>query len=313
MGTKHYLLQLARRRITFVQLVSVLFLSLSMAIQAAPWLGRSIAELEASEDVVQSKPEEQHQEKPAPSETAPPPSRAEQALARLLEMEPASSPYDGSERIVFPERHIAKLEGDLTIDADDVSRLIERARVNRLIEQTDEMSRNRQLAEAAELLSEALPSIQTERLQLVIMHRLGSLYFRLRQFYEAKEMMARSLAIEPDDAALASNLAAVQMTIGRLDEALVTLSDIRMERVRNPQLLFSIHFNLACLYSLKSEIDIAIDHLSQAAQHNPASTLSSWGDPQLDALRNDIRFTELQVMLESWSRQQRVRPPPEIL
>ncbi len=315
MGTNHYFVVHGTSTAPTVArlglAIALVFVLIWSTADASPWTRRSIADLEAAPEARSPEPEEQRVEEPAAKDDEPaaPVSRAEEALARLLEMEPEpTETATPTAHDAATERQIARLEGDLSVDADDVSRMIERNRVNRLLEQSDELTRQRQLAEAADLLQEALPSVQADRLQLAILHRLGSLYFRMRRFEEAEDVMARSLAMEPGNAALASNLAAVQMTIGYLDEALATLSEIQLDRVRNPQLLFSIHFNMACLHSMKEEVEVALDHLTQAAQHHPSSTLSSLGDPQLDTIRDDIRFRELQVLLESWSRQQRARP-----
>ena len=93
---------------------------------------------------------------------------------------------------------------------------------------------------------------------------------------------------------------AVLMTLGRLDEALGHLLEIYPASLDRPQLSFSVHFNLACVYSMKKNTEKALQNLALATQIDPASTLASLGDPQLDFIRADGRFRELSQAVENF-------------
>lgn len=231
------------------------------------------------------------------AEEASPQSPNQRALARLAE---TSESDDASPSWQPPTRTgIARFGERYEMEESDADQRIERAQLQTTLQEADALTRTQQGEAAVALLQAELETVQQPQNLFLVHQRLGTLYFRLQDYVAAAIHMEAALNLQPDNAAMASNLAAAQMTVGDLDAALATLQSIRLGMVHNPQLLFSIHFNLACLYSMKGDTEVALENLFKAAEADAPSVLASLGDPQIDALRSDIRFQELQMALES--------------
>lgn len=260
-----------------------LFLAFALNAPASPpaWGQRSLLDLVSTNEVVVA------------PEPAPPRQRA--ALDLLTE----DIKSDTQETLPLTERRIMRFEPSEELADDVVDERVELARVRVVLEEVDALQRRQAHSEAIERLTHLLETVYYDLNRFAIYHRLGTIFFRLQDYDNAAVYMAQALAIQPNNAAMASNLAAAQMTLGNLDEALETLNSIQLGLITNRHLLFSIHFNLACLYSMKDQLEKAIEHLYQAAESDPPSVYASMGDPQLDAIRQDLRFRELQSALES--------------
>jgi len=197
-------------------------------------------------------------------------------------------------------RTIAGLGEGLVFDESTLNERMEFRRVQalfRTLEERGDLISNR--VQAAEQMERLLDSLTFDSSRFYLHHRLGALYFREQDYRRAAVHMENALNLEPNNAAIASNLAAAQMTLGQLNEALDTLNRIQVGLVTSPQLLFSIYFNKACLNSLKGRTEDAIENLIKAVETDPPSTLASLGDPQLDFIREDIRFKNVRFALES--------------
>ncbi len=181
----------------------------------------------------------------------------------------------------------------------------EQASVRRLLSETDILMRNNRKELAFANLEEALPGIEAPYNRLAILARLGTLLFRDQQYDRAVIHMREAVQIEPADIVMVSNLAAGLLSIGDVDEALEHLTSINLRTIRNPSLAFSVLFNLACGYSLKNDVEKSLSHLLGAANVDPASTIASLGDTQLDNIRSDLRFKNLQSQLEAAFRPNR--------
>gem|GEM_PF-3195227 len=203
------------------------------------------------------------------------------------------------------ERHISALGEGLHIDEDTLDERVEFRRVQVLLQELESL--NRQVVSRdyiAAQMEEMIPTLRHNASLFLLHHRLGALYFREQNYSKAAHHMEEALTIQPNNSAIASNLAAAQMTLGQLDDALETLNSIQVGLVDSNQLLFSIYFNKACLYSLKERTEEAIENLIRAAESDPPSVYASLGDPQLDFIRDDMRFKNVQFALESMLRAQ---------
>lgn len=185
------------------------------------------------------------------------------------------------------------------MDETDVDRRLERIHVAWLLEEATRVARRQNPEEALNLLQSGLDDVQEDDHRFALHQHIGALYFRGQEYEQAAQHMQQALEIRPYNAGMASNLAAVQMTLGEEDDALDTLTAIDLSIVHNQNQLFAIHFNMACLYSLKQETPAALDHLYRAAEAAPASVYASLGDPQLDGIRRELRFQELRFTLDS--------------
>ncbi len=223
-----------------------------------------------------------------------PPDRYRETLEALDE------PFEWEDREAFAPgtRLIAAMEIDGPLDEAGVLERLELVRVQHVLEESDQLAQQRAHDSAIRNLENELETLEFDQSIYIVHHRLGTMLFRTQDYEEAAWHMEQALEIQPENAALASNLAAVQMTLGYLDEAMDTLSGINLRIIDNAHLLFSIHFNLACLHSLKGNHERAIENLFTAVEHDAPNTYASLGDTQLDPIRDDLRFRDLATSLE---------------
>ena len=153
---------------------------------------------------------------------------------------------------------------------------------------------------AISLLTDLNQYLRNPRNRILNLNRLAAYHFRNQDYDTAAGQMQEALALDRSDSVTAINLAAVLMTLGRLDEALGHLLEIYPASLDRPQLSFSVHFNVACVYSMKKNTEKALQNLALATQIDPASTMASLGDPQLDFIRADGRFRELSQAVENF-------------
>lgn len=227
----------------------------------------------------------------------PPPPPPDPARLALAELDAATNDFAAPPLIIGT---ITALAGDTNQPAGRALALFERNLLRDRVATADRFFRNGMTTNAIALLLELDTYLREPVNRSANFNRIGAYYFRLQQYNDAADYMKRAWDIDPGDAVSACNLAAVLMTVGRLDEALGTLLEIYAQPVDKPVLAFSIHFNLACVYSLKGETEKALQNLALAARIDPASTATSMGDPHLDALRADPGFISLQRSLEDF-------------
>jgi tetratricopeptide (TPR) repeat protein len=256
-----------------------------------PWGARSIAELDADPPLA---PVVETAEPDASVPLPLSPNRV--ALQRLLEDEALSG--DEPDWIMPEQRRIAGFGDYREIDEASLEERVEFSRLQVVLRASEEELRRGRPDAAMNQLIDFLKTVRFDESRMRALQRLGIIAFRQQDYALAADYMQAALEIEPNNPALSSNLAAAQMTLGRLDDALDTLNAIQTGLIRSPSLLFSIHFNLACLYSMKNESEQALDHLYQAAESDAPSVLASLGDPQLDGVRDHRRFRELQIALD---------------
>lgn len=187
-------------------------------------------------------------------------------------------------------------------DEGDVAAAYEQAAetedVRALVREADRLSRSGDTEEAEGLLLGALPQIRSPEHKATLYGRLGHYLFRANKMQEAAEYMKLAIVNRPSDPRLASNLAAALLTLGQLDDAEQLLGRINLALEFDPSLIFSVHFNLACIHSLRNDPDLAFAALTRAAESDPISTFASLGDTQLDNLRLDPRFQRVQEGLD---------------
>ena len=112
--------------------------------------------------------------------------------------------------------------------------------------------------------------------------------------------MRQALDIDSEDYSLVCNFAAALLSTGHAEEAVKNLQEIDVTFITKRSLVFSVHFNLACGHSLLGDTDKALEALVKAANLDPAATVTSLVDTQLDNIRNDERFVNLQKALEQY-------------
>lgn len=265
----------------------ILALLIPSGAHAVPWAKRTIGSLQSTNELILPVP--------------PPPDRARSALDALRGDRVLADPLWG----MSTNRTITGIAGEGEIDEETLDARMEMTRIRQFIERIDVLLRNRDHQTAIQQVQHELEFATNDDIRFILHHRLGTIYFRTQEYAQAAVHMAKALEIQPNNAAIASNLAAAQMTMGDLDSALNTLSSIQLGLIDNRSLLFSIHFNLACLYSMKGREEEALEHLFKAAESDPPSAFASLGDPQLDPIRSDFRFRDLQRVLEN-----RLTPQP---
>ncbi len=157
---------------------------------------------------------------------------------------------------------------------------------------------NRGQHEAAiELMLSTERILKTVNLRAIALNRLAAYHFRLQQYDETALYARRAWELNPLDFASACNVAATLLTVGQVDEALDILLRMYGRAFNHRNLAFSVHFNLACAYSLKGEPTKALQNLALAAQLDPVSTYTVIGDPHLDPIRSAPEFIRMRERL----------------
>lgn len=173
-------------------------------------------------------------------------------------------------------------------------------RANQAVRDASSLIRANDRQQAMEILSLTYNELTDESARFVVASRLGTLYFRNQEFDLAATFMEDALEIRPDNAPIVCNLAAALLSTGQVEKALDYLESLQPESIQSRNLLFSLFFNRACAYSLQNRLDTSMENLARAANVDPASTVASMGDVQLDNVRTDPRFLRLQEALEKF-------------
>ena len=161
------------------------------------------------------------------------------------------------------------------------------------------------------MLETTLASTRSESALVDLNHQLGVLFYQAGDHENAASHLEKVQEKRPDDFKVASNLAAILMSIGEVDRAFISLEKIdtkQLVRENAKELLFKVHFNYACGYSLRKKSEEALAHLELAARFGPRDVLSSIGDPNLDHVRKEPRFVQLREELEGVLGLERVSP-----
>jgi tetratricopeptide (TPR) repeat protein len=210
------------------------------------------------------------------------------------------------EEFSAPPLVVARISSLPPVLGDSPTQALLRAERNLLRERvrvSDRYFREGQTDEALAMLTELERMIRNESLRTMIFNRLAAYYFRMQRFDETVRYAREAWNLNRSDYVSACNLAATLLTIGEIDEALDILLRIYGSAYDRPQLAFSIHFNLACAYSLKLDTTKALQNLMMAAQIDPASTYAALGDPHLDGIRETPDFAKVRTALATFIQQ----------
>lgn len=227
----------------------------------------------------------------------PPPDPSRDALLSLI-----SAPTNEFSAPPLLVTRISALDARSASPDADAERRFEVVRVRDTITTTDRLFREDKTTNAIAVLKELLPVLRTKSLQITVLNHIAAYHFRLQEVDEALAFMRRAYEVDPGDIMTACNLAATLLQRGYAEESLGILMAIPPDAINRPTLMFSIQFNLACAYSLLRRPDDAFRHLAYAVQADPASAIVSLGDPQLDSIRPDNRFTAIRRALEDYVR-----------
>lgn len=204
---------------------------------------------------------------------------------------------------------ISLLPASSGLTPEQIAERVERLQLRDAVTLADRLFREGQPSNAIARLDQLAPGLKAKRNRALLLNRAAAYYFRQQQYGEATALMKQAYEIDPQDVVAACNLAATLLTSQQHDEALRILRNIPTSALSRPQLAFSIHFNMACAYSLRGEVNEGLESLARAAQIDPAGTAASIGDPQLDGLHQDPRFDSLRTSLDAYlKRAQNPRP-----
>ncbi len=227
----------------------------------------------------------------------PPPPPLDPSRYALSALDTATNEFEAPPLIVTK---ITALPAASGLSATQIVERFERNLLRERIILADRMYRRGDSTNAIALLQDLNQYLRNPRNRILNLNRLAAYHFRRQDYTAAANLMRTAVELDRSDTITTITLSAVLMTLGRLDEALGFLLEIYPASLDRPQLAFSVHFSLACVYSLKKNMDKSLQNLALAAQIDPASTMASLGDPQLDFLRTDSRFSELSVALENY-------------
>ena len=242
-----------------------------------------------------------------PAAPAAPVDPARRALARLARP-PAPATVDFDLPTIEGIHTLAPKE---KVAETDIDARIEQIKASEAIRQARELQKLGRESDAIKLLESTLASTTSENALVDLNHQLGVLFYQAGDHENAASHLEKVQAMRPDDFKVASNLAAILMSIGEVDRAFVSLEKIdtkQLVRENAKELLFKVHFNYACGYSLRKKSEEALAHLELAARFGPRDVLSSIGDPNLDHVRREPRFIQLREELEGVVGLERVNP-----
>ena len=232
---------------------------------------------------------------------------AQRALARLARAAPP----------VMVDFNLPTIDGIHTIapkevvSETDIDSRIEQIKASEAIRQARDLQKLGGATDAIKLLETTLASTRSESALVDLNHQLGVLFYQAGDHENAASHLEKVQEKRPDDFKVASNLAAILMSIGEVDRAFISLEKIdtkQLVRENAKELLFKVHFNYACGYSLRKKSEEALAHLELAARFGPRDVLSSIGDPNLDHVRKEPRFVQLREELEGVLGLERVSP-----
>lgn len=118
---------------------------------------------------------------------------------------------------------------------------------------------------------------------------LGNLYSETRRFELAIDAFERGILLAPADLDLRNNLGNVF-----LRQKLFADAEQQFQAIvaRRPDYA-AAYYNLACVYALNQQTDMALRYLRQAIELDDALKQSARTDEDLAHLQNDSRFQEL--------------------
>ena len=185
------------------------------------------------------------------------------------------------------------------LNEEDMDSSIEPIKLNDLLREVDEIRKTQGPLAVVELLEEAKEGFKQDDSLHRLNEYIGIQYHRLQNYPKALDALVQANRLKPTSASTACNLAAIQLYMGLLDEAIDVLGRIPLELGSNKNMQFSTHFNFACAYSLKNEKEKAITHLETAVRADPQSTFTSLSDAMLDNIRELDGFVRIQDLLQT--------------
>ncbi len=144
----------------------------------------------------------------------------------------------------------------------------------------DRIDEARALFERASVLA---PELSRPHNSLAIVMRMAG------RFDEAEAAARRALELAPDSLATTNNYANLMVDLGRYDEAAQYYERAVALAPEHPK----PQYNLACLYSLRGDVQAAVAALSRAIRTAEIFRDEARNDPDFDPIRADPRFQAL--------------------
>lgn len=186
----------------------------------------------------------------------------------------------------------------LTATSDEVDASVERIKIIDLFREVQTiLDGEGSVNDALDLLLTSLDTFKENESLFELNHRIGLLYHSLKNFEKAAEYIKKAFDENPGSVDIAINLGAIYLFIGEYDQAIETLSTVDPRLLLNNKILFNLHFNYTCAYSLKEEHEKAISHLELAARAELILTYTNLGDPMLDPIRELEGFKRIENIL----------------
>lgn len=118
---------------------------------------------------------------------------------------------------------------------------------------------------------------------------LAVLYRRTGNLEAAAEMAEMALRLDPHSVDVLNNYGNLLVRLGEYEEASKYYEEAML---KDPSHAWP-HYNLACLYAIRGEPDIAIDHLTEAIRLHPEFKVEARVDDDLKSLHGHPRFQAL--------------------
>ncbi len=127
------------------------------------------------------------------------------------------------------------------VSDSDIDSRIEQIKASEAIRQARDMQKLGRESDAIKLLEATLAATANENALVDLNHQLGVLFYQAGDHENAASHLEKVQAMRPDDFKVASNLAAILMSIGEVDRAFVSLEKIdtkQLVRENAKELLF---------------------------------------------------------------------------
>jgi tetratricopeptide (TPR) repeat protein len=150
----------------------------------------------------------------------------------------------------------------------------------------------------------ALAAQQAQAPDKTVLRKEAEGAFAARDFEKAAELLAQLVEIEPKDASAWHRLGYSLHAQGKLDEAL----QAHLKAAEFPATKSLGTYNAACVYALKNDKDKAFELLGKAVDAGFSQTDTLDNDTDMDSLRDDPRFADIQKRVREGAKTAKAQP-----
>lgn len=197
-----------------------------------------------------------------------------------------------------PARRITSFEPDQDYLTQIAAGRMEHEMTGKALREASTWAASNRFARASARLERQLAKSALPSSRIILQTALARYALALGRQDEAEQWLLAAQKLAPDDNRTLLNLAGLYNTENRFEEALALLRRVRVTPTLPRNQRFNLNFNLACAYAGLGYPRKALPHLDRAAGNDPVAAWTSLGDPNLDPLRKNPRFQQIERELE---------------